>query len=588
MKAARRKAKTAERPSAPQAAAARPAGFLPWWGYAIGFAAALGVVFWVYQASLQAPFVFDDFYLPFLAPNYPSALRYWINGLRPMLMLSYWFNFEQGAAGTDSYHLWNVMLHWLNGVVVFLLVRRFLDWAGTVKERAVLLAAFASALFLLHPLQAESVAYIASRSELLSVLFFNAALAVFLWRREKAISFGAAAGVLVLYGCAVLTKEHTAVLPAVLLLTDYFWNPGFSVAGIRRNLKLYAPIAVAAVLGGAFVGRVLFFSQTAGFAFHDFSPLQYFLTECRVIWRYLALFLVPIGQNLDPDIAVSRGFSDPFALLGLVALASVSVAAWIWRRRFPLAAYGWFVTLVLLAPTSSVVPIRDVYAERRLYLPFVGLLLIVCEFLRRIKLRSGALAATLAGVLLVEGAQAYQRDEVWATPVALWQDTARKSPHKVRPNFQLAKAYYDAGDCTSAAAQYAKTAAIAPPGFTLLVDWALALDCANRPDEAVARLRQAATLTRPAQLTPAYVYSQIAKVYGTARRFPEALAALDQGAALDPNYDMLYFYRGTVFYQQGDLVRAEAQYQHALQLNPDNPATRNALAVVQRALARPR
>ncbi len=586
MKASRRKAKAAERSAAVETAV-RQAGGVRWWAYAIGFAAALGVVFWVYQASLSAPFVLDDLYLPFLSPNPPTGLRAWVMGLRPMLMLTYWFNFEPGSTATDSYHIWNVMLHWLNGVVVFYLARRFLDWAGTAKDRALLVAAFASGLFLLHPVQTESVAYIASRSELLSVLFFNAALAVFVWRRAQAISWGATAGVLVLYGCSVLTKEHTAVLPALLLLTDYFWNPGFTSEGMRRNLRLYAPLGGLAVLGGAFVYRTLRISPTAGFELHDFTPLQYFLTECRVIWRYLALFVVPAGQNLDPDIPVSPGFSDPFALLGLVTLVAVTVAAWIWRKKFPLAAFGWFMTLLLLAPTSSFLPIRDVYAERRLYLPFVGLLLIACEFLRRAKLRTGALAGVLAGVLLVEGVLAYQRDQVWATPVALWQDTAAKSPHKVRPNFQLAKAYFDAGDCANAARQYAKTAAIEPPDFTLLVDWGLALDCAHQPDGAVTRLRQAAAAKRPPQVTPAYVYSQIAKVYGTAGRFPEALAALDQGQALDPNYDMLYFYRGTVYYKQGDVARAEAQYKRAVQLNPSNQASQNALAVVERALSRP-
>ncbi len=584
MKAARQRPRAGKGAPAPPPVAPRGGG-IRWWAYAIGFAAALGAVFWVYAASLDAPFVLDDLYLPFMTPNYPAALPVWIHGLRPMLMLSYWFNFQPGSADTSSYHTWNVMLHCMNGVVMFFLVRRLLEWAGGGRERVALLAAFAAGLFLLHPLQAESVAYIASRSELLSVLFFNAALAVFVWRRNTEISWATAAGVAALFGCAVLSKEHTAMLPALLLLTDYFWNPGFAFSGIRRNWRLYAPVAVLAGVGGVFVLRVIQASPTAGFGIRDFSPLRYFFTECRVIWRYLALFVLPVGQNLDPDIAIARGPTDAAALLGCVALVGVSVCAWIWRKRFPLAAYGWFVTLLLLAPTSSVIPIRDVYAERRLYLPFFGLLLIVCDLLRRVKLRTGALAAALTGLLLVEAAVAHQRDDAWANPVALWRDTAAKSPRKVRPNFQLAKAYFDAGACGDAAAQYSRTAAIAPPDFTLLVDWALALDCDHQPDEAVAKLREAATMEQPAGVSPAYLDSQIAKVYGSAQRFPEALAALDVGQTRDPGYDMIYFYRGTVFYRQGDLARAEAQYRRAAELNPNNPATRNALSIVERALA---
>ena len=99
------------------------------------------------------------------------------------------------------------------------------------------LSVFAAALFLLHPLQTESVAYVTSRSEVLSILFFFLALAVFLFRRNTAISVPVVILVLALFAMAFLTKEHTAVLPAFLLLTDYFWNPGFKFEGIKRNWK---------------------------------------------------------------------------------------------------------------------------------------------------------------------------------------------------------------------------------------------------------------------------------------------------------------------------------------------------------------
>ena len=99
----------------------------------------------------------------------------------------------------------------------------------------------------------------------------------------------------------------------------------------------------------------------------------------------MRLFVVPIGQNLDPQVDISRTILDHGAIIGLAALLAVSVLAWIYRRRFPLASYGWFVFLILLAPTSSFVPIRDPMAERRLYLPFIGLLFITVEFLRRWK-----------------------------------------------------------------------------------------------------------------------------------------------------------------------------------------------------------
>lgn len=549
-----------------------------------GALASLGLALWAYQASMNAPFVLDDLSMPYMTPDYPAALSVWLHGLRPVLMFTYWLNFTPGGEPSSApYHLWNVVLHWAGAIAVFFILRRIAEWAKVEARRLDWFAAFGALVFLLHPLQTESVAYVASRSEVLSVLLFNCAFAAFLYRRRSDVGWGTTAVVLALFAAAALSKEHTAVLPALLLLTDYFWNPGFRLDGIRRNWRLYAPLAAGALAGGAYVLRVIANNPTAGFAIREFTWYQYFFTQGRVIWHYLFLFLIPWGQNLDPDFPVSRTILDHGAIIGLAALAAVSAAAWFYRKRFPLGAYGWFVTLLLLAPTSSLVPIRDVYAERRLYLPFIGLLFLAIEILRRWKTSTRTLAAAMALAVAALAVLAARRDAVWAGPIPLWQNTVAGSPAKYRPNFQLAKAYFDAGDCGPAAQQYEKTAALQPPDFRLLVDWALALDCAHRPAEAIAKLELARSQPRPPNVSPAYLDSQIAKVYGTAGKLPEALAALAAGERADPGYDMLYVYRGTVFYQQGSLAEAEAQFRRAVQLNPNNPAAQNGLAVVERA-----
>src|SRR4029077_16669945 len=101
-----------------------------------------------------------------------------------LLMFSYWVNFELSGGETFSYHALNVLLHAVNAALIFLIVRKILAWAGVEAQRLDILAGFAGGLFLLHPVQAESVAYIASRSEDLSGLFFFCAYAVFLYRRS--------------------------------------------------------------------------------------------------------------------------------------------------------------------------------------------------------------------------------------------------------------------------------------------------------------------------------------------------------------------------------------------------------------------
>ena len=554
------------------------------WPYAIGLLVALFVVFEVYWPAMSGQFLLDDTYLPYTSAVYAAqSLVTWLRGLRPLLMFSYWLNFQYadparvGMQDTFGYHFVNVILHFFNGILVWLAVRKVLSWAGLEKWRLDVLAIFAAGLFLLHPLQTESVSYVASRSETLSVFFALGTLVVFLYSTGDALSIARTVGVLALYGAAVLSKEHTAVLPAVLLLTDYYWNFGFSVAGIRRNWRLYVPIVVAGALAMAFVFRVLSAASTAGFGVKEFTWYQYFFTECRAIWDYLWMFLLPIGQNLDPEFPISRTIMDHGAIVAMLGLLAVTVCAWIYRRRFPLASYGWFAFLILIAPTSSLVPIKDPFAERRLYLPFIGLLFVTVEFLRRWKTGKNTLIAVLGVVLIGEAAATYQRNQLWASPIDMWTDTVAKSPNKWRPRFQLAFAHYLAGHYPEAIGHYEKAAQIQPPNFDMLVDWALAYDGVGRYADAIAKLNQAAVMERSA-----HVYTEIGKEYGKMGKYPEALDALATAMQIDPNFAMAYYNRGGVYESVGKKAQAIEDYRRVLALDPRITFAREALARVSR------
>ena len=259
----------------------------------------------------------------------------------------------------------------------------------------------------------------------------------------------------------------------------------FLPPSIWRNWKFYVPIAIGVGFASVRILRILRDNPTAGFGMRGLTWYQYFFTECRVIWDYVRLFFIPAGQNLDPDIAISQNIMAHGAIIGLAGLLIVSVLAWIYRRRFPIASYGWFVFLILLAPTSSFVPIRDPMAERRMYLPFIGLLFITVEFLRRWKISRNAFVGTLALVLVVEGALTYQRNLLWSNAIDIWKDTVSKSPENYRARFQLARAEFDAGSCTDAVDSNSRRSLrwSARSGICCLIGrWpTIALETRNRP-----------------------------------------------------------------------------------------------------------
>ena len=546
------------------------------WPWVLAVVGAVVVVFWAYSPALHGEFLFDDNALPFSLPNAEAPLRAWFGQIRPVLMFTYWINSRISAEDPYSYHIFNVILHCLASLLMFPMVRRLLEWSGARASLRNLLAGFAALVFLLHPVQAESVAYLAGRSEALSVLLAFASFTVFLYRPEPAVSWPRVAAVLVLFGLAVLAKEHTVVLPALLLLTDYWWNPGFSFQGIRRNWKLYLPMALGAAAGVAFFWNLILGAGTggsAGFGVKEFTWYQYFFTQCRALFVYIGMFVLPVNLTADWDFPISTTILDRGAIFGLLALVALAGAAWRYRRRFPLASYGYFVFLLLMSPTSSILPIKDLIAERRLYFSMFGLLLILVDGLSRLKVDRRALAAACLIVALAAAGATRARAAVWADPVSLWEDTVRKSPNKRRAHFQLAYAYDQQTRYSQALEEFQKTAELGPLTPDLLLDWGLAYDHLSQFDQALAKFQQAA-LMQPT----AHVYTQIGMAYAQQSRWAEALQALATAEKLDPAFPDTYAYRGKIYLSTNQVPAAIQEYQRALAIDPTLEDARHDLA----------
>jgi protein O-mannosyl-transferase len=283
--------------------------------------------------------------------------------------------------------------------------------------------------------------------------------------------------------------------------------------------------------------------------------------------------------TIDYDFPISRTILDHGAILGLIAILLAAGAAFYFRRRYPLAAYGFFAFVILLAPTSSFVPIKDPVAERRLYLAMIGLLFIMLEFLRRVNVKQTRWIAALAGVLVVAAMMSHSRSAVFSDPVAFWEDTVAKSPRKARDEFQLAEAYRERGDCAKSLDHYVRSEQLDSTDDRLYIDWGLAYDCLNQPAQALAKLRQAAKM-KP----KAHVYSQIGMIYGKQGRNTEALEALAMAAKLDPRFDTTYQYRGAVYANMGNLQSAVDDFRQAVALNPRNQIASQALAAAEARL----
>lgn len=530
-----------------------PPGRLPWWLF--GAVALLALI--VYLPALGGPFVFDDLDLDPLQDGATKGLTSYLKGIRPLFYSSLYIEHQIHGANAMPFHVTNLLLHLASAWLLFCILRRLTGRGGLADKARDTLSFFGAAVFLLHPINTEAVSYISSRSEALSVFFGFAAYALFLRTREAGVSVLQAISILALLALAAGAKEHVFALVPLMILTDLFFD-GFS--GLKRNAKLHAPVVVLGSAAALYVLRTTG-GASAGFSFAGGSPVTYFATECRAIWHYLRLFVIPWPQNLDHYYEWSKSLFDPLSLLGLAALIASIALAIMKRKQAPLAAFGWLAFLVLMAPTSSIIPIADALVERRLYLSMIGLLLIAIQILSRRNIPT----ASLAGVAIVLALMTYNRNGAYVDPVAMWTDSVAVNANNPRAHFHLAQLLHLRGNCKDAEPHFAKAASLGMTTTPLLVDWGLTLDCLGRPDDAIKTLKRAEM-----QDGAHFALANIAMVEGKRGNYDAALAAVDRSIALNAAFDMAWVYRGNIMFATGRKQEAAEAYRKALELNPKN------------------
>lgn len=524
----------------------------------------IGLTFFGYSAAFNGPFLFDDLTLPFASPLTSKApLSSWISGVRPMLMFSYWLNYQLSETASLSYHLTNVALHALNGFLFFLICRNVLR-TKFEGSRVIAGALFASAIFLLHPLQTESVAYVAGRSEILSATFVMLAWWTYLRTVDRPIGWAGSFFILTFFAFAAATKEQAVVtVPAILLLTDWCIKHRPFVGAVRANWRIYVPLGAIAALGTAWVARILVSSSSAGTGL-GISPLEYFYTQCRAILIYLGLVVLPVGQNADYDFPISHTPWEHGAAFALLALLALLIPLF---RQSPFIRYGGLLFAAFLAPTSSFMPLADALVEHRLYLPLAGLAIIAGAVIANLRVPVQRLALACSAWCIFALVLTTHRSQVWSDPVWLWGDVVTKSPRKDRAYPHLTHALIAAGKCPDAIQRLESAKDVMPHDYYILYNWARAYACASQPEAALGKLREAEQVVQTAD-----VYALMGMIHAAQGKTDVALHSFEKALAKEPpGTDLAHVYRGHMFLLMGEKDKAEAEYQRALLVNPYSP-----------------
>ncbi len=560
--------------------------------------------------SFSGPFVLDD--APAIAEN-PTIRHIWPPGDvlsppgdgqtvtgRPLLNLSFALNWAVSGDAVWSYHVANLGIHVCAALALFGILWR--TWQQPGLERrfgaaALPLALVATLMWAVHPLNTESVSYIAQRAESLAGLFYLLVLYAFV-RSTGAEACAGRWQTLAVAAClaGMATKETMVSAPLVVLLYDRTLVAGSFRGAFRTRGWFYVALAATWLLLGWLVYGAGTRGHTAGFGL-GVTSWTYLLTQCRAIFHYLrlAVWPGPLVLNYGFQIEPSALAVLPLAVVLLTLVVATAVALW---EKAPIGIAGaWF--FAILAPSSSVIPVvTQTMAEHRMYLPLAAVVAVGTGAAYLLLGRTAIFLGLIIAAVL--GATTVRRNEDYRNELAIWRNTVAKCGQSSRSYGELANALNRSGQTREAIAAYETALHLKPDNAMARCNLANVLLESGRPEEALHHFEIAAhdlpqlaaaryglgnalvRLGRPLEAIPHYeqalrldptltgARNNLGNVLELAGRPTEAIAQFElaikqRPTAVDPHFNL-----ANMLARLGRWEDAITQYEAALRIAPDN------------------
>ena len=530
---------------------------------AVIIAAGLGA----YHNGLQGPFIFDDIQS---IPENPTIQRVW--GIwdalsppndgqavqrRPMVNLSLAMNYWVGGLEPGGYHIFNLSVHILTGLVLFGIVRRTLALAGIGQRfgsSSTGLSLAIALIWIVHPLQSEAVTYVIQRTELLAGLFYLLCLYCAIRSAGSGRKVWWYAAATLSCGLGMGSKEVMISAPLIILVYERIFLSRSFKDVFRRRWLLYIGLAatwglLAALIPHGGEGTAVFGRGT--------MSLAYALTQFESISTYLRLCFWPSPLILDYGYFESTSLWRilPYAIF---IISLLGATAWALRYR-PRIGFLGLCFFSILAPSSSFVPLlRQTTAEKRMYLPLaaVVVLVVVCAYSvgkhilgrlvssnSRRRALGTVLGCALVGIVVVIlGSLTLRRNYDYQTEFSIWDDTVGKRPDNYRAYVSRGVAHFKKGRRELAIRDF---------------DWAIKLN-SSYP----------------------LAYNNRGFAYDSMGEHERAIRDFDKTIDLNPNFVEAHANRGLAYSRMGEQERAIRNFNRAIELNP-----RHTLAYNNRAIA---
>ncbi|OGQ42737.1 MAG: hypothetical protein A3A85_09285 [Deltaproteobacteria bacterium RIFCSPLOWO2_01_FULL_42_9] len=635
--------------------------FLKRYSFLISLSLITITAFLIYSNTFASPFHFDD--EPNIVENYKlrDLSNFWPpSGSRYVGVLSFALNYHFGGLNVFGYHLVNIIIHIINGLLIWWLiiltfktpvmqvyVGQGLSPAltpdriirGLKADLPYLTALTASLIFVSHPIQTQAVTYIVQRFASLATLLYILSLTLYIKARLQTVQTGANAvgkffstSTLTFYFLSLVsailamkTKEISLTLPFVIILYEVmFFAPTKQNYGFAKRLLYLIPVTLTAFIiplsligTDRPVGDMIGELREAAQETEEISRDVYLLTQFRVIVTYIRLLFLPINQNLDYDYPLSHSLFEPqtFAFfLFLSAIFAFAIYLFIRSRRTAkspsrlagektkspsphrgegrgegkcyglLISFGILWFFITLSVESSIIPIRDVINEHRLYLPSVGAVIafgsgVLYGFSyarERLGIKVSLLLATCVLLFVTAftlGIATYKRNLVWKDDIALWDDVIEKSPEKARGYNNLGKALQEKELFTESIKALQQAIQLKPNLPEPHTNLGNVYSKQGRFDYAIKEYRAALKLNP----YDAEAYNNLGNTYYSQGLFNEAMQAYVIAVKLKPDYPDAYNNLGSLYATQERIDAAIEEFKKALRLEPAIAETHNNL-----------
>jgi protein O-mannosyl-transferase len=391
---------------------------------------------------------------------------FYIGMYQPLTTLSFALNFKFTGMNPAGFHAGNLFFHLLNTLLVFIIIR------GITKKSSV---ALLTALFFgIHPMFVESVAWVSERKDVLYSFFFLLSLVFYVEyvRKDKGFIFLLLS--LLMFICSVLSKSTAILLPAILLLLDWFLKRKFCWKQISEKI----PFLIISII----IAGVTLHSQYAT-EFKDLSAYQFnlfdrFFLSAYSILFYLIMFFFPVNFSAIHPYPVKSGLFLPLQYyLAFVALIILLICLFQFlknrqaeTKRLIIFGISFFIIMLILFIQIIPLPGFSVTAERYSYMPFIGLFflfsMIISNFFERFESQKNrylyALYLVISIFVVFYSVTTYNRNKVWKSNFTVFSDAIKKHPHTAMPYNNRGLAYSQSGNLSQAISDFTRAIEINP------------------------------------------------------------------------------------------------------------------------------